>query len=63
VTINPPPPISFQFSDGNTILTWPAGTLQHATNLPPIWEDVIGASSPFTNPPTLPQVFYRLRLP
>ncbi len=62
-SINPIPPISLQFADGNAILSWPAGTLQSTTNLPGIWEDVIGATSPYTNPPAVPQLFYRLKLP
>jgi beta-glucanase (GH16 family) len=63
VTVNQPPSIAVGFSNGNAVLSWPAGTLQSATNLPGPWQDVAGATSPYTNSPTLPQEFYRLRLP
>ena len=63
VAVNPPAGISIQPSAGNTALSWPAGTLQSATNLFGPWQDVIGATSPYTNPAALPQEYYRLRLP
>ncbi len=63
VTVNPLPSIGLQSSGGNAVLTWSAGTLQSSTNIPGNWEDVMGATSPYTNPPAIPQIFYRLKLP
>ena len=36
-------------------------TLQSATNLPGPYDDVMGATNPFTNLNALPQQFFRLR--
>jgi hypothetical protein len=62
VTINPPAGLSIQCLGSDMILTWPAGTLQSATNITGSWDDVSGAACPWTNPAAAPQEFYRLRL-
>jgi beta-glucanase (GH16 family) len=62
VTVNPPASISIQPAVGKVILTWPAGTLQSATNLSGPWNDVFGSVSPRTNPIASSMEFYRLRL-
>jgi hypothetical protein len=46
------------------VLSWTSGILQNATNILGPWNDVLGASSPYTNttvPPPPWSVFYRLR--
>jgi beta-glucanase (GH16 family) len=63
VAISPVPALAFDASNGGLVLTWPAGTLQVATNLPPTWLNVPGATSPYTNALDFSPVFYRLRLP
>ena len=60
--INPLASVSVQAVSGNLVLTWPAGTLQSATNIAGIWSDVDGAKPPHTNPMGLQQEFFRLRL-
>ena len=63
VAVNPRPAITIQFSADNTVLSWPAGTLQSATNIFGPWQEVAGAASPYTISPALSQEFYRLKLP
>ena len=60
--VNPPARLVIQFSAGNTVLSWPAGTLQSATNVIGPWGDVSGATSPHTNSAPALQEFYRIRL-
>jgi hypothetical protein len=44
------------------VLTWPNGILQDATNVTGPYQDVPGATSPYTNITTSPPYkFYRLR--
>ena len=63
VTVNPPARVAVQqFSGGNLILSWPAGTLQSATNLAGPWGNVSGATTPRTNPASARQEFFRLKL-
>ena len=62
-TVNPPPVVSLQPSGSNFMLSWPAGTLQTATNPGGMWYDLIGATNPYTVMPTNPQQFYRTRVP
>jgi hypothetical protein len=62
VTINPVG-VSIQLLGGDMILSWPDGTLQSATNVSGPWDDINGATCPWTNPAAAPQEFYRLRLP
>ena len=62
VTVNPTPSLTIESWGGNVILTWPGGTLQSAPNANGPWGNVSGAASPRTNPASLSQEFYRLRL-
>ena len=54
--------VSFRFSDHVLELIWPEGVLQRADNLSGPWQDVIGASSPYsiTNPVDT-RAFFRTR--
>ena len=61
VTVNPPAKITIQPLGKSVILSWPAGTLQSATNITGPWGDVSGAP-PRTNPAIAPQEFYRAKL-
>ncbi len=55
------PTLSLQTLPGSTLqLTWSAGTLQATTNLSGTWTNVVGATSPYTNSPTLNQQFFRV---
>jgi len=48
--------------DGTLTLTWTGGgTLQAAPTVDGIWQDVIGATSPYTFTPTSPTLFGRVR--
>ena len=62
VAVNPPAAVSIESLGENVILSWPAGTLQSATNLAGPWQDVSEAVSPRTNPAAASQEFYRLNL-
>jgi hypothetical protein len=62
VTVHPPATVTVQSLAGNVILSWPAGTLQSATNVAGPWGNVDGAESPLTNSVAASQEFYRLRL-
>ena len=46
----------------NTVVTWPAGTLQASTNVVGTYTNVNGATSPYTNSASGPQKFYRVQL-
>jgi hypothetical protein len=54
--------VSIEANGTNVILNWPGGTLQSATNLSGPWNNVAGASAPFTVTPEEPQRFYRVLL-
>jgi hypothetical protein len=58
-----PAAISIQRSGTNLTLTWTSGTLQSSTNLAGSWSDILGAASPYSTAPMVPQQFYRLKLP
>ncbi len=62
VVVNPPATLAIQALAGSVVLSWPGGTLQSATNLGGPWSDVIGSTSPRTNPVAASQEFYRIRL-
>lgn len=48
---------------GNDVtLTWPTGTLQSSTNATAFFEDVNGATSPYTIPTTDAQRFFRVKV-
>ena len=62
VTVNPPLSFSVNLTSGSLIFNWEYGTLQSATNIIGPWNNLSSATSPFTNPPTGSQQFYRIRL-
>jgi beta-glucanase (GH16 family) len=63
VIVNPPAQVIIQPSGDDLVLSWPAGTLQSATNATGPWVDVAGATSPLTNPAVAAQEFFRVRTP
>ena len=62
VAVNPAASMSVQALSGSLILDWPFGTFQSATNVTGPWNDVMGIMPPYTNAPTKPQEFFRVRL-
>jgi hypothetical protein len=62
VIVNPPVALSAQSSANAFVLAWPGGTLQSATNVLGPWTNVSPASSPYTNAPTGPQQFFRVKV-
>jgi hypothetical protein len=46
----------------NVTLTWPVGTLQSSTNVTALYEDLSGATSPYTIPATNAQLFFRVKV-
>jgi hypothetical protein len=61
----PPTPspvnLNIQQSEGNLVLSWPAGVLLQASSVTGPWA-TNSASSPYTNQPVYPQMFYRLQM-
>jgi beta-glucanase (GH16 family) len=62
VIVNPPAQVAITPLNGNVVISWPAGSLQSATNITGPWGDVGGATSPRTNPAAAFLEFYRIRL-
>jgi hypothetical protein len=62
MTVAPPATVSAEPSSGSVVLNWSSGTLQSTTNIMGPWEDVVGATSPLTNPASAEQEFNRLKL-
>jgi len=58
----PPVNINIQESGGNLVLSWLSGVLLQATNVTGPWT-TNNATSPYTNQPTQPQMFYRVQAP
>ena len=56
-----PPSLHIAQSGSSVVLTWTGGTLYQASSLTGSWTAVAGATSPWTNAPTAPQMFYRLQ--
>ena len=56
------PLLSVRQAGGSVVLTWDQGTLLQTTNLLGAWV-TNNATSPYTNQPTYPQLFYRVRVP
>jgi len=54
--------LTISYSGGNTVVTWPVGTLQSATNVTGTYTNVPGAASPYTNSIVGPQLYYRVQL-
>lgn len=52
--------ITIQRSGTNVVLAWPNGTLQCSTNVLGVYTNVSGATSPYTNPASGAQKFYRV---
>jgi hypothetical protein len=48
-------------ASNNLVIEWRSGTLQSATNVTGPYQDVSGATSPYTAPFTVPQQFFRIR--
>lgn len=60
-TIVLPITLTIHVSGNNAILTWPAGTLQSASQLNGPYINVTGATSPYTNTLSGAQQFYRVQ--
>ncbi len=59
----PSPGLTIDRSGANVIITWSAGTLQEATSVTGLYNDVTPQpTSPYTVSATAPQKYYRLRL-
>jgi hypothetical protein len=54
--------LNIQSSGGNVILAWPAGTLQSASQVTGPYSNIPGVTSPFTNPVSGTQQFFRVRV-
>jgi len=48
-------------ASNNLMIEWSSGTLQSATNVTGPYQDVSGATSPYTGPFTGPERFFRLK--
>ncbi|HWD94342.1 MAG TPA: DUF5005 domain-containing protein [Verrucomicrobiae bacterium] len=57
--LSTPVSLGLQQLEGNLVFTWPQGILLQATNVLGPWT-TNGASSPYTNQPNNPQMFYRV---
>jgi hypothetical protein len=61
-TIAPPVMVSCVQTNGQIVLTWPAGTLQSAPSPAGIYANVTGAASPYAVVPSGPQQYYRVKV-
>jgi hypothetical protein len=52
--------LTIQHSGNNVILTWPQGTLQSSDFVAGPYNDVVGATSPYTNTISTARQFYRV---
>jgi len=59
--ILPPVNINIQQAGSNVVLSWPSGVLLQATNVVGPWA-TNNATSPYTNQPSQPQMFYRVQV-
>jgi len=59
------PPLQLQIAEsrGQIVLSWPMGTLQHASQVTGPYTDISGATSPYTNAPSGTMQYYRVRVP
>jgi hypothetical protein len=62
VVSDPTAALNIQSTNGNVMLTWPAGTLQSAPALTGPYADMTGATNPYTLAPTAAQQFFRIRV-
>ena len=61
VIVNPPALVNLQSFGGQLVVTWPQGLLLQATNITGPWSTNNG-TSPYTNTPNQPQMFYRAQV-
>lgn len=54
--------INAQLIGGKLVLTWPTGTLQSASTVNGQYNDLTGITSPYTNTPSGPQQYYRVKV-
>jgi hypothetical protein len=54
--------LTIQYSSGNLILTWPAGTLQSAPAVTGPYTNMTGAASPYTLAPSDAQQYFRVKV-
>jgi hypothetical protein len=57
-----PVSLSIEKSGNNVILTWPSGTLQSATAVSGTYNDISGATSPYTKSIAAPQMYFRVKV-
>lgn len=57
-----PVTLSITKAGDNVVLTWPSGTLQSATAVSGNYNDIVGATSPYTNSITGPQMYFRVKV-
>ena len=60
-SVSGPATISAQLINGKLVLTWPSGTLLQAPTVTGPWT-TNNATSPYTNTPSAPQEYYRVRV-
>lgn len=62
--VTPPTTMAVQLSGGRAIVSWvpTAGTLQVSTNVIGTYTNITGATSPYTNPISAPQQFFRVKV-
>ena len=54
--------LDLTMSGGNIVLSWPTGTLQQSDQAGSGYSDMLGITSPYTNAPSGPRKFYRVRV-
>ena len=54
--------LTAQMIGGKLVLTWPTGTLQSAAVVNGQYTDMAGITSPYTNTPSGPQQYYRVKV-
>lgn len=54
--------LTAQIIGGKLVLTWPTGTLQSAPTVTGQYNDMTGITSPYTNTPSGPQQYYRVKV-
>jgi hypothetical protein len=59
LTVNPPVSLNVQQMGGTVVLSWPQGLLLEATNVTGLWT-TNHATSPYTNQPDNPNMFYKI---
>jgi fibronectin type 3 domain-containing protein len=54
--------LTISLAETNVILTWPQGALQTIESVTGTYTNISGATSPYTNPATGPQQFFRVKV-